>query len=103
MPFAVNGRRNVPVKGGFTVNQVSDWNERKREIGAAFRNEPYLPHEADAEIYEAVLRHTGAVTNRDVSILISIVQDAVMMARRDERPTVPLDTFRDWLMNRLVE
>jgi len=38
-----------------------------------------------------------------VSILISIVQDAIMMARREERPTAPLDTFRDWLMRKLVE
>ena len=85
------------------MNHISDWNQRKREIGMAFLGESYLPHESDPEQYAALLGRVGATTNRDVSILISIVQDAVMTARRDERPTAPLDTFRDWLMNKLME
>lgn len=85
------------------MNHVPDWNQRKQEIGGAFRNEPHLPHEADPEIYEAVCQRVGATTHHDVSVLISIVQDAIMMARRDERPTTPLDTFRDWLMWKQVE
>ena len=85
------------------MNQISDWNQRKYEIGTAFRLQPFLPHEADPQVYEGVLRNVGAVSNRDVSILISIVQDAIMMARREERPAVPLDTFRDWLMKKLMD
>jgi hypothetical protein len=85
------------------VNTVPDWNQRKQEIGNALRNESHLPHEADPEIYEAVCLRVGATTNHDIRVLISIVQDAIMMARRDERPTTPLDTFRDWLMWKQVE
>jgi hypothetical protein len=85
------------------VNQVTDWNHRKREIGLRFRGEAFLPHEADAEAYAALLSRLGVTTNRDVSILISIVQDAIMMARRDERPSSPLDTFRDWLIKKQLE
>ncbi|MBQ3480011.1 MAG: hypothetical protein IJH25_17840 [Clostridia bacterium] len=85
------------------MNPVPDRNQRKQEIGNALRNEPYLPHEADPEIYEAVCLHVGATTNHDIGILISVVQDAIMMARRDERPTIPLDTFRDWLMRKQME
>jgi hypothetical protein len=85
------------------VNPIPDRNQRKLEIGGAFRNEPYLPHEADQEIYESVCLRVGATTSQDISILISVVQDAIMMARRDERPTTPLDTFRDWLMRKQME
>lgn len=82
------------------MNPVPDRNKRKQEIGMAFRNEPYLPHEADPGIYEALCLRVGATSSHDISILISIVQDAIMMARRDERPTTPLDTFRDWLLRK---
>ena len=85
------------------MNPVPDRNQRKQEIGNALRNEPYLPHEADPEIYEAVCLRVGATTSHDISILISVVQDAIMMARRDERPTTPLDTFRDWLLRKQME
>ena len=85
------------------MNSVPDWNRRKQEIGSSFLRESFLPHEADPEAYEALLRRVGVTTRQDVSVLISIVQDAVMMARRDERPTVPLDTFRDWLNWKLLE
>ena len=85
------------------MNQVTDWNHRKREIGMRFRAEAFLPHEADAAAYAALLSRLDVTTNRDVSILISIVQDAIMMARRDERPTSPLDTFRDWLIKKQLE
>lgn len=85
------------------MNSIPDRNQRKQEIGGAFRNEPHLPHEADQEIYAAVCLRVGATTSQDISILISVVQDAIMMARRDERPTTPLDTFRDWLMRKQME
>ena len=85
------------------MNQVTDWNHRKREIGLRFRAEAFLPHESDAVAYTALLSRLEVTTNRDVSILISIVQDAIMMARRDERPTSPLDTFRDWLIKKQLE
>ena len=85
------------------MNRASDWNQRKREIGMAFRRQPFLPHETDAEAYERVLVNVGVASNRDLSILFAIVQDAIMMARRDERPSIPLDNFRDWLMLKLIE
>ena len=85
------------------MNQALDWNQRKHEIGTAFCRQPILPPEADPQVYEGVLRSVGAVSKRDVSILISIVQDAIMMARREERPAVPLETFRDWLMKKLMD
>lgn len=79
------------------VNRMPDWNRRKGEIGTAFRNAPHLPAEADADAYAAILVLTGVTTNRDMSIIITIVQDAIMQARREERPTTPLDSFLDWL------
>ena len=85
------------------MNPIPDWSQRKREIGDAFRREAYLPHESDPEQYAGLLGRVGATTNRDVSVLLSIVQDAIMMARRDERPTTPLDTFRYWLMRKQME
>ena len=85
------------------MNQVTDWNHRKREIGLRFRGEAFLPHEADAAAYAALLSRLGVTTNREVSILISIVQDAIMMARRYERPTSPLDTVLDWLIKKQLE
>ncbi len=84
------------------MNPVPDWNQKKQEIGKALRNESYLPQEADPELYEAICQRVGATTNHDVSILISVVQDAIMMARREEHPTTSLDTFRDWLMMRHI-
>ena len=85
------------------MHQVTDWNQRKREIGMRFKNEAFLPHESDAGAYAALLGRLDVTTRRDVSILISIVQDAIMMARREALPTTMLDRFRDWLMMRLVE
>lgn len=85
------------------MNRVPDRNQRKQEIGMALRREAFLPHEADPEVYAAVLENIGVSSDRDVSILISIVQDAIMMARREERPTAPLDTFRDWLIRKQLE
>lgn len=90
-------------KGGVAVNRVSDWTQRKQEIGTAFRRESFLAQPADASVYDAALGRMGIVTNRDVSILLAIVQDAIMMARREALPTTMLDRFRDWLMMRLVE
>lgn len=85
------------------MNRVSDWNQRKHEIGMAFRRESFLAQPADASVYDAALERMGIATNRDVSILLSIVQDAIMMARREALPTTMLDRFGDWLMKRLLE
>ena len=85
------------------MNQIQDWNERKHEIGMAFRKCQHLPGEADAKAYETLLAQMGISSRRDISILVSVVQDVTMMARREERPTVPLDTFGDWLRIKLVE
>ena len=77
--------------------QVADWGQRKREIGMALRQSAHLPHESDPELYAALLEQIGIGTRQDLSILISVVNDAIMTARREERPTTPLDTFLDWL------
>ena len=79
------------------MKQVPDWTRRKLEIGNAFRRSAHLPHETDEAAYRALLDQLGIETTQDMSIMISIVRDAVMGARREERPTVPLDTFLDWL------
>ena len=34
---------------------------------------------------------------QDFAILYSIVEDAIMMARREERPAEPLEMFKDGL------
>ena len=45
----------------------------------------------------------GITTNLDMSILLSIVQDTIMMARREALPTTTLECFGNWLMKRLME
>ena len=85
------------------MNRIPEWNQRKHEIGMAFRRESFLAQPADSSIYDAALRRMGITTNRDVSILLSIVQDTIMMARREALPTTTLECFGNWLMKRLME
>lgn len=84
------------------MNRMTDWNRRKREIGTAFRRARFLPPETDPEAYQDILATLGLRDQRDLSILIAIVRDAIMQARREERPTIPLDTFLDWLEQKSV-
>ena len=84
------------------MHPISDWSARKQEISNAFLRAAHLPHESDDEIYAGLLARLGVTTRQDYSILCSIVQDAIMKAVREERPTTPLTTFLDWLNNRLL-
>ncbi|MBR1822012.1 MAG: hypothetical protein IJ769_10365 [Clostridia bacterium] len=79
------------------MNPVPDRNQRKYEIGTAFRRAAHLPSEADPQIYKALLKEIGVATDMDMGVLCSILQDAIMTAVREERPTTPLHTFLDWL------
>ena len=74
-----------------------DWGWRKRQIGMAFRNAAYLSADTDEVLYNSILNQIGVADQRDICILISIVHDAIMGARREERPTTPLEEFLDWL------
>lgn len=85
------------------MNRIPEWNQRKHEIGMAFRRELFLAQPADSSIYDAALRRMGITTNLDMSILLSIVQDTIMMAQREALPTTTLDCFGNWLMKRLME
>ena len=80
--------------------QVADWAQRKQEIADAFRLAAPLPPQADDSIYESVLAQTGAVTRQDMMILISSLQDLIMAARREEKPTGPLESFLEWLRHK---
>ena len=79
------------------MREVADWGKRKRELGMALRGAGHLPHESNAETYAALLQKIGVRTRQDLSITISIMQDAIMTARREERPTTPLYNFLYWL------
>ena len=72
-----------------------DWNRRKAIIGTAFRKAPYLPADADEVAYRNILASLPLHDQRDFCILVTIVRDAIMQARREERPTTPLDGFLD--------
>lgn len=74
-----------------------DWSSRKQQIGMAFRAVAPVPPEADSKTYEALLRRIGVTTPQDLRVLCAVVRDAIMTARREERPTTPLDLFLDWL------
>lgn len=76
---------------------VADWSRRKLEIDGAFRQSAPPPAEAEPEAYEALLAEIGVVNKQDMNILISLMNDIIMAARRDERPATPLETFLDWL------
>jgi len=76
---------------------VADWSRRKLEIADAFRQAAPLPAEAEPEAYEALLTKIGVSNNQDMNILVSFMNDIIMAARRDERPTTPLEAFLDWL------
>ena len=78
------------------TEEVSDWGRRKQELGTALFSAS-LPHESDAGTYAALLEKIGVRTRQDLSITISIIQDAIMTARREERPTTPLENFLYWL------
>ena len=77
--------------------QVTDWSDRKRQIGIDFLQASPLPAEADPEIYAAILKRIHVTTRQDMRVLISFINDVIMEARREERPALPLEAFLDWL------
>lgn len=80
--------------------KIVDWSKRKQEIGSIFRlailSSP-LPAEADAGFYEDLLDMMNITSVQDFAILYSTVEDAIMMARREKRPTGTLELFKGWL------
>lgn len=80
--------------------KIVDWNTRKQEISATFRMATLLkplPEERDTVAYASLLNQMDIVSVQDFAILYNIVEDAIMIARREERPTKPLEMFKDWL------
>lgn len=77
--------------------QVPDRYQRKLELAAAFWKAAMLPGRADAKAYERLLKKLGVESHMDLSILCSIVQDAIMEAKREAGPTEPLEAFLIWL------
>jgi len=81
--------------------KVTDWSRRKEEIGITFRAATLLrplPAETDEDAYADLLTQMNISSAQDFAILYSIVEDAIMMARREEeRPAEPLEMFKDWL------
>lgn len=76
---------------------VVDWSRRKLEIASAFREAAPLPADAAPEAYQELIQRIGIATPQDMNILISFITDVIMAARREERPTTPLEEFMDWL------
>ena len=83
-----------------TMYGIADWGKRKREIGTRFRmatlDKP-LPAETDTAAYIALMDQMNISSVQDLAILYSIVEDAIMMAGREERPAEPLEMFKSWL------
>ena len=72
---------------------LKSWIERT----AIIDSHTLLPADADDEAYKTILATLPLHDQRDFCILVTIVRDAIMQARREERPTTPLDGFLDWL------
>lgn len=77
--------------------RITDWGRRKIEIATAFRCVAPLPAEADTELYGDLLTQMDVSTFQDLAILYAVVEDAIMAAHREERPSAPLEAFKDWL------
>ena len=73
-----------------------EWYLRKQQIAMAFAD--YLTVvSADTKQYYSILQDIRVADQRDICILISIVHDAIMSAKREGRPTASLEAFLDWL------
>lgn len=53
--------------------------------------------------YEMALVKIGITTPQDLEILISVVQDAIMKARREGLEAEQLVAFRTWLLEKRLE
>ena len=76
---------------------LTDWNERKHIISTAFRNAPELPADYDPAAYQELLATLPIHGQRDYAILVAIVRDAIMQARREGRQTKLLEGFLQWV------
>ena len=76
---------------------AADWSRGKPEIADAFRQTLPLPAGADFGFYAELLTHIDVSNNQGPMPLASIMNDAIMAARREERPATPLEAFLDWL------
>lgn len=76
---------------------IADWGRRKQEIASVFRQATPLPAESDPQFYSDILDKMNVSNMQDFAILYAVVEDAIMSARREERPSAPLEAFKDWL------
>ena len=75
-----------------------EWYLRKQQIGSAFFNSDYLSAVSlDTKQYYSILQDIGVADQRDICVLVSIVHDAIMGAKREGRPTASLEDFLGWL------
>lgn len=80
-----------------------DRSRRKEEIARAFWClKPSAAKDREAA-YEKALSQIGIATPRDIEILMSVVQDAIMKANREELPAGQLETFRGWLLGKRLD
>ena len=85
------------------VRTIPDRGRRKEEITQAFwRMEPSRARDKQ-KAYEMALVKIGITTPQDLEILISVVQDAIMRARREGLTAERLVAFRAWLLKKRLE
>jgi hypothetical protein len=91
-------------EGGDTVvRTIPDRGRRKEEITQAFwRMEPSRARDKQ-KAYEMALVKIGITTPQDLEILISVVQDAIMRARREGLTAEQLVAFWAWLLEKRLE
>jgi len=83
--------------------RIPDRGRRKEEITQAFwRMEPSRARDKQ-KAYEMALVKIGITTPQDLEILISVVQDAIMRARREGLTAEQLVAFRAWLLEKRLE
>ena len=77
--------------------RIADWSTRKTEIAVAFHMAAPLLAERDDTAYGSILDQMDVTTMQDFAILYAVVEDAIMATRREGRPAVPLEAFKEWL------
>ena len=69
---------------------AADWSRRKPEIADAFRQTLPLSAAADSGFYPELLTQIDVSSNQGPMLVVSIMNDVIMAARREERPATPL-------------
>ena len=80
-----------------------DRGRRKEEIARAFWCLKPSAEKNREVAYKKALSLIGIATPRDLEILMSVLQDAIMKANREGLPTVQLEAFRDWLFGKRLD